>query len=118
MEHQQYKKKHNESPSLVVLNVMLPELDGFEVCKKLCFEGNLVPIIMLTPGPGIKKDDKLKIFEQFYQVDKSRKGGEGRGVGLGLAITKQIMSAHGGEIWVESDGKNGSTFVVKLPLEH
>lgn len=69
-------------------------------------------------GPGIKEDDKLKIFERFYQVDKSRKGGEGRGVGLGLAITKQIVSAHGGEIWVESDGKNGSTFVVKLPLEN
>jgi signal transduction histidine kinase len=68
-------------------------------------------------GPGIKKQDALKIFERFYQVDKSRKGGEGRGVGLGLAITKQIVDAHSGEIWVESDGKNGSTFMVKLPLK-
>jgi signal transduction histidine kinase len=41
----------------------------------------------------------------------------GYGVGLGLAITKQIVIAHGGEIWVESDGKNGSTFMVKIPLE-
>jgi len=81
-------------------------------------EGKFILISIKDSGPGIKEDDKLKIFERFYQVDKSRKGGEGRGVGLGLAITKQIMSAHGGEIWVESDGKNGSTFIVKLPLEN
>lgn len=81
-------------------------------------EGKFILISIKDSGPGIKEDDKLKIFERFYQVDKSRKGGEGRGVGLGLAITKQIMSAHGGEIWVESDGKNGSTLIVKLPLEN
>ena len=81
-------------------------------------EGKFILISIKDSGPGIKEYDKLKIFERFYQVDKSRKGGEGRGVGLGLAITKQIMSAHGGEIWVESDGKNGSTLIVKLPLEN
>ena len=81
-------------------------------------ESKYILISIKDCGPGIKEDDKLKIFERFYQVDKSRKGGEGRGVGLGLAIIKQIMSAHDGEIWVESDGKNGSTFVVKLPLEN
>jgi signal transduction histidine kinase len=69
-------------------------------------------------GMGIKKEDAIKIFERFYQADKSRKGGEGRGVGLGLAITKQIVNAHGGRICMESDGKNGSTFIVKLPLEN
>lgn len=42
------QKIHKESPSLVVLDVMLPELDGFEVCKQLRSEGNQVPIIMLT----------------------------------------------------------------------
>ena len=81
-------------------------------------EDEFILISIKDCGPGIIEKDKLKIFERFYQVDKSRKGGEGRGVGLGLAITKQIMSAHGGEIWVESDGKNGSTFIVKLPLEN
>jgi two-component system, OmpR family, sensor kinase len=75
-------------------------------------------ILIKDSGPGIEEDDKFKIFERFYQVDKSRKGGEGRGVGLGLAITKQILMAHGGKIWVESDGRKGSTFVVKLPLEN
>jgi signal transduction histidine kinase len=77
-----------------------------------------VVISIKNNGSGIKKEDALKIFERFYQVDKSRKGGEGRGVGLGLAITKQIVVAHGGEIWVDSDGKKSSTFMVKLPLEN
>lgn len=67
-------------------------------------------------GPGIREEDQLRIFERFYQVDKSRRGGEGRGVGLGLAISSQIIHAHNGKIWVESDGMKGSTFVVELPI--
>ncbi len=67
-------------------------------------------------GPGIRDEDKLRIFERFYQVDKSRKGGDGRGVGLGLAISSQIIHAHNGRIWVESDGVEGSTFIVELPI--
>ena len=81
-------------------------------------EGKFLLVLVKDKGPGIKENDQSKIFDRFYQVDKSRKGGEGRGIGLGLAISKQIVNAHGGEIWVESDGKNGSTFMVKLPLEN
>lgn len=81
-------------------------------------EGKFLLVFVKDKGPGIKENDQSKIFDRFYQVDKSRKGGEGRGIGLGLAISKQIVNAHGGEIWVESDGKNGSTFMVKLPLEN
>ena len=67
-------------------------------------------------GPGISEKDQARIFERFYQTDKSRKGGQGRGVGLGLAIAKQIVLAHGGTITVESRLEVGSTFMVKLPL--
>ena len=67
-------------------------------------------------GPGISARDQARIFERFYQTDKSRKGGQGRGVGLGLAIAKQIVLAHGGTISVESHPEAGSTFMVKLPL--
>lgn len=52
------QKIHNESPALVVLDVMLPVLDGFEVCKKLRSEGNQTPIIMLTA----RDDDIDKIL--------------------------------------------------------
>jgi signal transduction histidine kinase len=79
-------------------------------------EENSVLIKISDEGPGIQKEDQLRVFERFYQVDKSRKGGEGRGVGLGLAISNQIIHAHSGKIWVESDGMKGSTFVVELPI--
>lgn len=77
---------------------------------------NSVLMKISDEGPGIRKEDQLRVFERFYQIDKSRKGGEGRGVGLGLAISSQIIEAHNGKIWVESDGMKGSTFVVQLPI--
>jgi signal transduction histidine kinase len=69
-------------------------------------------------GPGIAEEVQKRIFERFYQTDKSRKGGQGRGVGLGLAISRQIVVAHGGSICVNSHLGQGSTFMVKLPIEN
>jgi signal transduction histidine kinase len=78
-------------------------------------EGGLLVSVADT-GKGIAPQDQARIFERFYQVDKSRRGGTGRGVGLGLAIARQIVLAHSGQIWVESEPGQGSRFVVKLPL--
>jgi signal transduction histidine kinase len=69
-------------------------------------------------GPGISKKDQKRIFERFFQIDESRKGGPGRGSGLGLAIARQIVQAHGGDIEVNSQPGEGSTFMVKLPLTY
>jgi signal transduction histidine kinase len=62
-------------------------------------------------GPGIPPDEQSKVFERFYK--KSRDG-----TGLGLTIAKGIIEAHGGEIGVISDGKNGATFYVRLKAEN
>lgn len=67
-------------------------------------------------GRGIAPEQKERIFERFYQLDKSRKGGTERGVGLGLPIARQIVLAHGGSLWVESQPGQGSQFFVRLPL--
>jgi signal transduction histidine kinase len=67
-------------------------------------------------GPGIPSQDLSRIFERFYQVDKARRGGEGRGVGLGLAISRQIIEAHGGRIVAQSTVGKGSRFTVQLPV--
>ncbi len=66
-------------------------------------------------GRGIPKQQQQKIFETFYQVDSGvdRKFG---GAGLGLAIARGIVLAHGGNIWVESTEGKGSTFFFSLPL--
>ena len=57
-----------------------------------------------------------RIFERFYQLDKSRSKNSGKGVGLGLAISDEIVRAHGGVIHVDSREGQGSIFVVKIPL--
>ena len=67
-------------------------------------------------GNGIALEDQNRIFGRFYQVDKSRQGSEKRGVGLGLPIAKQIVLAHHGEIWVESNPGKGCTFLVRVPV--
>lgn len=67
-------------------------------------------------GKGVTAEDRARIFERFYQVDRARRGGSNRGVGLGLAIARQVILAHNGEIWVESTPGEGSRFVVKIPL--
>jgi signal transduction histidine kinase len=66
-------------------------------------------------GPGIPPEDLSRIFERFYQVDKSRARKKG-GAGLGLAIAKEIVEAHGGAIKAESVVGLGSRFTVTLPV--
>lgn len=196
-------------PALMVLDIMLPKLDGLEICKKLRGQDNSIPILMLTArdddidkilglelgaddyltkpfnprelvarvkavllirgdadklaqvfsnlldnavkysppagqvvltsrlsdswmevqisdtGPGITPDEFERVFDRFYQMDKSRHGNT-HGVGLGLAIAREIVIAHGGSISVinrtnaEIDHKNsqeqGSIFIVRLPI--
>jgi signal transduction histidine kinase len=66
-------------------------------------------------GCGITPEARALIFERLYQdpnaVDNNRKG-----LGLGLFIAKELVSLHGGRIWVASDGASGSTFSFTLPL--
>jgi signal transduction histidine kinase len=67
-------------------------------------------------GMGIPEEELARIFERFYQVDKARGGDEGRGVGLGLAISQEIVQAHGGRIVVQSAVGDGTRFTVQLPV--
>ena len=65
-------------------------------------------------GVGIPEEDLAQLFERFYRVDKDRSRATG-GSGLGLAISRQIVEMHGGELSVESEVGEGSTFRMRLP---
>jgi len=73
----------------------------------------VVEVVVTDTGEGIPANELPRIFERFYQVDKARR--RSRGAGLGLAITKEIVEAHGGTISAESVVGLGSKFTVRLP---
>jgi len=74
-----------------------------------------IEVSVADTGSGIPPEDLSRIFERFYQVDKSRHRKD-RGAGLGLAIAKEIVQAHGGQIKAESVVGVGTKFTVTLPV--
>ncbi len=76
-----------------------------------------VKISVIDDGPGIPPEAQERVFERFYRVDKARSREQG-GTGLGLAIVKHIISAHAGEVWVESSPGQGAAFCFTVPASH
>ena len=71
-------------------------------------------IVLEDDGPGIPVEEREHIFEAFYRLDRSRDRTTG-GFGLGLAITKKAVSAHGGQIRIEDGRHGGARFIILLP---
>lgn len=91
--------------------------EGGQVTLASEVSADAVEIHVIDTGEGISPKEQKRIFERFYQVDKARAGGQFRGYGLGLAISRQIVEAHQGTLSVTSKPGAGSHFVVKLPLQ-
>ena len=90
---------------------------GGRVRAELIAENKHVLVRIEDNGQGINPDDLPFIFERFYRGDKSRNRNSG-GSGMGLAIVKRLVTAHGGQVWAESRGANhGSCFFIRLPIE-
>jgi signal transduction histidine kinase len=74
-----------------------------------------IRILVKDDGIGIPPEMKDKVFDMFTEAKRTGTDGE-QPFGLGLAISKQIVEAHGGRIWFESEPGKGTTFFVELPL--
>ncbi len=87
-----------------------PEGAEVEIDVRLAGAADQVRIEVLDRGPGIPEDELPLVFERY------RKSGESRGLGLGLAICREIVEQHGGSIWAAAREGGGTRFVFTLPL--
>lgn len=90
--------------------------DGGVITCRLLETHRHVILSISDQGLGIPRKDLGKIFDRFYRVDKARSRKQG-GTGLGLAISKEVIEAHRGRVWVDSQEGKGSTFYISLPYE-
>jgi signal transduction histidine kinase len=99
--------------NLISNAIKATEKGSITVCTQR--QGSDILVSVKDSGPGIKKEDMAILFQRFVQLGSadSRKPG---GTGLGLAISKEIIQAHQGKIWIESEPAKGATFYFTLPL--
>jgi signal transduction histidine kinase len=77
-------------------------------------DDGLVEITVEDDGPGIPEDERERIFEPFYRLDRSRDRATG-GFGLGLSIARKAVALHGGNLTVERSALGGARFVIRVP---
>jgi signal transduction histidine kinase len=109
---------HPEQLSQVVVNLVTNAIrynaPGGTVLVRTISQPQCILLTVSDTGQGIASDDIPHLFERFYRADKARSGNM-TGAGLGLAITREIVEAHGGKIKVTSELGNGSVFTVSFP---
>jgi signal transduction histidine kinase len=96
--------------SNLVANALRYTPDGGRVGIALTADDGTVRVAVSDTGPGIPPERRERIFERFVQD-----GPEGGAAGLGLAIVRDIVQAHGGRIHLESEVGRGSRFTLELP---
>jgi signal transduction histidine kinase len=102
----------------VVVNLLSNALKyseaGTPVTLRAWQEKAMVVVAVADQGQGIDPADQPHLFERFYRARRTERRPEG--IGLGLYITRVLVEAHGGYVWVESEPGRGSTFYFTLPI--
>ena len=109
----------NENGNIIIKteNISLKDIDRTKLAgiENVSFYENYIKVSVKDSGIGIAPEDQKKVFDQFQQIENSlnRKNG---GTGLGLPIARQLIEAHKGFIWVESELNRGTTFSFVIPV--
>jgi len=85
---------------------------GGDVHISVRAEGDLARLEVTDSGPGVSPDERDRVFERFYRGGAGLRTG---GTGIGLAVVKQLVEAHRGEVSIEEGPRGGASFVVLLP---
>lgn len=97
----------------LISNAFKFTLDG-EIAVQLRQNGNHVELRVRDTGTGIPADEMSRLFERFHRVEGAR-GRTQEGSGIGLALVRELVRLHGGDVQVESELEKGTTFIVTIP---
>ncbi|MDQ6825325.1 MAG: ATP-binding protein [Candidatus Eremiobacteraeota bacterium] len=99
----------------VVSNALRHTPDDSTVRIEASAHDGSLQVVVHDQGSGLREGEHAKVFDRFYRADPSRDRGTG-GHGIGLAIAKRFVEAHGGTIWASNDISGGALFTVSVPL--
>jgi signal transduction histidine kinase len=102
--------------SNLVDNALRYSSEGDTITVRARETADAVRVDVVDQGPGLSPEELALVFERFYRGDRARSRATG-GVGLGLAIVRQLVEAHGGKVWAESTEGQGATFSFTLPVQ-
>jgi len=94
-----------------------PRGGSIEIASRRCREtAEFLEVAVSDTGPGISQDAQRRLFQRLYQEEQEEPVGSRRGLGLGLYLSREILSMHGGRIWTESVPGRGSRFYFTVPF--
>ncbi|NYF25563.1 cell wall metabolism sensor histidine kinase WalK [Sporosarcina sp. JAI121] len=100
----------------IISNALKYSPDGGNVRFGVTTSDDFIKVMISDDGLGIPQANVTRIFDRFYRADRARSRAMG-GTGLGLAIAREMIMAHGGEVWAESEEGKGTTIFFTLPFE-
>ncbi|MEK4712725.1 MULTISPECIES: cell wall metabolism sensor histidine kinase WalK [Sporosarcina] len=100
----------------IISNALKYSPDGGDIRFGITMSEDFIKVMISDDGMGIPQANVKRIFDRFYRADRARSRAMG-GTGLGLAIAREMILAHGGEIWAESEEGKGTTIFFTLPFE-